>query len=320
MQYRTLGRTGLEVSLLSYGTGGPGGFGRAVGLSAADQARLARRCLDLGINLFDTAEGYGKGASETDLGRALSGVPRESYYLATKWQHHDGQSESLKDDPAELEKSVDDSLGRLRTDYIDVMQFHGLAPHHYEEVVRRFYPTMKKLHEQGKIRFIGFSEFLRTDNEHAAITSALNAEPHLWDTVMLKYGILYQWAAKEALPLAEKHDVGVMNMAPVRLSLTKSDELQKLLATWEKEGLIPLDALPSTNPLGWLVRKGVPSVVAAGYKFGADHPAISTVITGTSSIEHLEQNVAAMESPTLDEEDQRRLVEVFGQSPLPFTA
>ncbi len=199
MQYRTLGSTGLEVSLLSFGTGGPSGFGRANGLTHEDQRQLIRRCLDLGVNLFDTAEAYGKGASEEDLGRALDGVPRESYYLATKWLHHDGQAQSLKEDPAELEQSVDASLTRLRTDYIDVMQFHGLAPNHYEEVVKSFYPTMEKMREAGKIRFIGFSEYLRTDAKHEAIVHALSTEPQIWDTIMIKYGILYQQSARKAL-------------------------------------------------------------------------------------------------------------------------
>jgi aryl-alcohol dehydrogenase-like predicted oxidoreductase len=319
MQYRTFGKTGLKISLLSYGTGGPGGFGRSVGLTHADQHRLARRCLELGINLFDTAEGYGNGASEADLGRALVGVPRDSYYIATKWQHHDGKAESLKEDPAELERSVNDSLSRLRTDHIDVMQFHGLAPHHYAEAVARFYPTMSKLQEQGKIRYIGFSEFLRTDVEHSAIVYALNTEPELWDSVMLKYGILYQWAAKSALPLAAKNNVAVLNMAPVRLSLTNPDQLRALLVEWEEAGLISAGVLPAKDPLGWLVGTGTPSVVAAGYKFGADHPGISTVITGTSSIEHLEQNAAALQNPVLSEPDHHRLVEIFAKSALPFS-
>ena len=319
MQYRTFGKTGLKVSLLSYGTGGPGGFGRTAGLTHADQAKLARHCLELGINLFDTAEAYGKGLSETDLGRALKGVRRDSYYLATKWMHHYGDGEVLKKDPAELEQSVNDSLERLQTDYVDVMQFHGLAPNQYAEVVTRFYPTMKKLQEQGKVRFIGFSEYLRTDAEHSAIVHAVSEEPDLWDTVMLKYGILYQWAAVKALPLAKEKNVGVLNMAPVRLALSKPGELQKLLAEWESEGLISCNELPSEDPLGWLVKNGVPSVVSAGYKFGASHPGVSTVITGTSSIKHLEENAAALEDPVLPGKDEERLVEIFGRSALPFS-
>ena len=85
MHYRTLGRTGLKVSLLSQGTGGPSQFGQNRGLLQAEQDRLIRRCLDLGINLFDTHESYGD--SEAILGRALDGVPRDDYILVTKWAY-----------------------------------------------------------------------------------------------------------------------------------------------------------------------------------------------------------------------------------------
>ena len=83
MIYRNLGRTGQKVSLLSYGTGGPSGFGARTGVDRAGRHRLIRRMLDLGVNLFDTAEGYGD--SEEWLGDALQGTSRDSYLIATKW-------------------------------------------------------------------------------------------------------------------------------------------------------------------------------------------------------------------------------------------
>ena len=83
MHYRTLGRTGIEVSLLSLGSGGAKMLGQADGLTQREQTALVRRALDLGVNLFDTSQGYGD--SEAILGRALEGVPRDSYFLATKW-------------------------------------------------------------------------------------------------------------------------------------------------------------------------------------------------------------------------------------------
>lgn len=311
MQYRTLGKTGLRVSLLSYGTGGPSQFGQRTGLTAVEQDALLRRCLDLGINLFDTAAAYG--TSEEILGRALHGVPRDSYFLSTKWSHVRDHRE-LKEDPDELVASVDFSLSRLGAKYIDVMQFHGVLVEHYHDVVDRFYPVMKRLQEQGKIRFIGFSEVLVADPKHEAVTLALRSHPDLWDTVMLKYGILNQWAAKEALPLAQRHDVGVLNMAPVRVTLTRRRELRALLDEWIEQGVIRAGILPEADPLGWLVHDQVKSVISAGYKFAADHPAIATVITGTSKTEHLERNAAAVERPHLPASDRRRLVELFGDS------
>ena len=130
---------------------------------------------------------------------------------------------------------------------------------------------------------------------------------------MLKYGILNQYAAKETLPLAMKHNVGILNMASVRIKLANPKLLEELIAEWKGKGYIPQDSLPERNPLDWLIRDEVDSVASAAYKFAADHPAISTVITGTSNIGHLEKNVAALENPFLPEPDGRRLIELFGE-------
>jgi L-galactose dehydrogenase len=309
MQYRTLGRTGLKVSLLGYGSGGPGRLGQKTGLSSAQQDALIRRCLELGVNLFDTAENYMR--SEEILGRALGGVPRSSYILATKWSPRTGGG--VKERPDKLVASVEKSLRLLRTDYVDVMQFHGVLPSQYHHVVECFHPTMERLRREGKIRFIGITElFFYGDPRHEALAMALADGPELWDTVMMKYGILNQSAARTVLPLAAEHNVGVLNMGPVRVKLTRPAELEALISEWKGRGLIPPDALPDEDPLGWLVGGDVDSVVSAGYKFAADHPAVSTVLTGTSSIEHLEANAAALAKPCLPDDASRRLAELFG--------
>ena len=130
---------------------------------------------------------------------------------------------------------------------------------------------------------------------------------------MLKDGILNQWAAKEILPLALEHDVSVVNMAAARIRLPNPDTLEQTISEWMQLRYIEADALPINNPLGWLVHDGVKSVVAAGYKFAADHPGITTVLTGTSSIKHLEEIARAIERPALDSGDTRRLVQLFGE-------
>ena len=306
MHYRTLGRTGLKVSLLSLGTGGSSNLGQRSGLSQGEQDALIRRALDLGVNLIDTSAGYRE--SEAILGRALKGVPRDAYVLATKWRHEGGDCPV---DPQLLVDSVDRSLRRLRTDFIDLMQFHGPIPSEYMEVVDRFYPVMTRLREQGKIRHIGFSEQFSADPAHETPVMALKTHPELWDTIMLKYGILNQYAAKEALPLAAEHNVGIINMAAVRVKLPDPVLLEELIADWKTRGVVPADSLPDRDPMGWLVHDAVRSVVGAGYKFAAGHNAVSTVLTGTANIEHLESNAAALDEPHLPDADRRRLVELF---------
>jgi L-galactose dehydrogenase len=314
MLYRTLGRTGLRVSLMSLGTGGPSVFGQRTSLSQQGRRALVRRALDLGVNLFDTAGEYLR--SEEMLGDALRGVPRDSYLIATKWKHW-GDNRDVLQGPAGLMESVELSLARLETDYLDVLQFHGVLADHYEELVERLYPAMERLKAEGKIRYIGLTEVLVSDPKHEAVTRALQSHPELWDTVMLKYGILNQWAAKEFLPLAQRYDVGVLNMAPVRLTLTRSEKMRAFLDAWSAEPDSTAPDLPGDDPLDWLVHDEVDSVTSAGYRFAASHDAISTVITGTSSVEHLEQNAAALEQPGLPAPDQQRVLELFGESASP---
>ena len=315
MIYRTLGNTGEKVSLLSYGTGGPSGFGARTGVDRAGRHRLIRRMLDMGVNLFDTAEGYGD--SEEWLGNALEGTDRGSYLIATKWGPPGTWSGGERKQFTGLVDSFERSLRRLRTDYVDIMQFHGVAAATYDDVVDRYYPVLKGLQEQGKIRFIGATFQLRAEPRHETAVHALRSDPGLWDTIMLKYGFLNQWAAKKVFPLAIEHGIGVLNMAAVRVSLTRPQRSREVVARWKDEGLIGPDDLPDDGPFDWLIGGDVDSVISAGYKFGADHPAVSTVITGTSSIEHLEANAKSLEKPALPREHHERLVQLFGDSAEP---
>lgn len=308
MEYRILGRTGLRVSLASFGTGGPSQFGQHKGLKQRQQTALVRRCLELGVNLFDTHEGYGD--SERILGEALRGVPRGSYHIVTKWSYHSGGG--VGRDAAAFAQSVERSLRRLDTDYIDVMMIHGILAAEYDSVIERFLPTLERLCEEGKVRFKGFSTRYIVDPAQEIVPAALRSHPELWDVVMLKYGILNQWMAKEALPLAVQLNIGVLNMASVRIKLPVPALLKELIAEWKEKGYISVDSVPSYGPLDWLVHGDVDSVVSAAYKFAAAHPAIASVITGTSSLEHLEANVAALEEPRLPDDDSARLRCLFG--------
>lgn len=309
MQYRVLGRSGIKVSLLSIGTGGASQFGQRTGVDDAGRKKLVRTALDLGVNLFDTSEAYGR--SEELLGQALEGAPRDSYLLATKWSH---QRDGELAEPEALVNSVERSLRLLKTDVIDIMQFHGILPGDHGAVVERYIPTLQSLREQGKIRLIGFTEMMRQDPKHTVPLLALNEHPDLWDVIMLKYGILNQWAAKEVLPLAEKHSVAILNMAPVRSTLTREKDQAALFEEWRKDGTVELSSLDEQNPFGWLLHNGVESVIDAGYRFAAMNSGISTVISGTSNVEHLEANARSLEAATLPDADFQRLCRIFADS------
>ena len=318
MHFRTLGRTGLQVSLVSFGTGGPSGFGAPKEGDQPSRAALVRGALDLGINLFDTSAQYGD--SERILGEALVGVPRDEYVLCTKWAPATwwspggvgGADGPVHENPEALTAGVEQSLQRLRTDVIDIMEFHGVRAAQYAQVVDRFYPVMQRLRESGKVRFAGLSERYIADPAHDAVTLALESDPEKWDVVSLKYGILNQFAARRTFPLALKAGTGVIDMSAVRSRLSQPAQLEALIADWKQRRLIPADSLPDRDPLGWLVHDSVDSVIAAGYRFAAQHPAVGTVLTGTTNIEHLRENVQTMENPAFPESDARRLQDLLG--------
>ena len=170
MQYRTLGKTGLSVSLLGIGTGGPSQFGQKSNVAAAQVIKLVHRALELGINFFDSSAAYGD--SESLLGQALDGVPRQDYILATKFS-------PLKDgipvSPTSVVKSVERSLKRLRIDQIDIVQFHGVRPADYQPIMEQLLPTVQKLQAQGKCRFVGISETYGHDPDHKTVPQALDS-------------------------------------------------------------------------------------------------------------------------------------------------
>lgn len=310
MEYRRLGRTGLKVSLLGYGTGGANKFGANTGMDPSARQAFVRRALDLGVNFFDTAGGYGD--AEEYLGGTLAGERRDSYVLCTKWTG--GPWLESGGAGITLTESVERSLRRMRTDYIDVFLFHMIDEHLYQGHVDRLYPEAARLKEAGKVRHIGFTQTVRREPKCESVVLALRNDPELWDVVMLKYGIMNQWAAKEALPLAAEHDVGIINMAVVRITLTDPSVLRERLDEWRADGTISRGDLAGDDPFRWLVRDGVGSVAEAAYRFAADHPAMSTVLTGTSDEAHLQANAEAIARGPLSPEDTARLVELLRDS------
>ena len=155
MKYRTLGRTGLKVSELSLGSWTT--YGGSV--ANADAVRIVRRAFEAGINLFDTADVYVRGAAEIALGQALAGLPREQLVIATKcmgrvWDGPLGAGLSRK----HVFDAMDQSLKRLGVDYVDLYQMHAPdAGTPIEETLRAF----EDLVRMGKARYVGFSTFDR---------------------------------------------------------------------------------------------------------------------------------------------------------------
>jgi aryl-alcohol dehydrogenase-like predicted oxidoreductase len=307
MLYRTMGRTGLSVSLAGLGTGGPSQLGQSAGLAEAESHRLVRTALDLGINLFDTSPAYRQ--SEILLGGGLKGVDPDRYVLATKFPPtRDGKLR----EPGDLTASVEKSLRRLGVETIDVLQYHGVSLEEYGEVIDRFHGEAQRAQEAGKIRFIGITEAGEQDPEHAMLLRALHDD--LFDTFMVKYGILNQSAEAEVLPLAAEQNVGVFVMASVRRSLRTPQEAVSRLNAFIDEGLLAIPRPKAEDPLGLgTLDQPAPGVTRAAYQFAAAHPAVSTLLVGTGNVDHLRTNVADILAPGLSPEQMSFLRETYGR-------
>ena len=263
MEYRTLGQTGLSLSTLSFG-GAPLGdlFGELDEAAAIDAVHAA---IDGGINYFDTAPLYGFGLAEERLGRALKGR-RDEVIVATKCCR-DGFTE-FDFSGARVTASVEESLKRLGTDRIDVLQIHDVEFGTVKDVLESALPAAHRLKEAGKVRFVGITglpvRYLRSLAEVAELDTLLS-----WGHCNL----LEDEMEEELVPIAKERGIGLINASPV---------LQGLLT--ERE---PPEWHRSPKP----VLDMAPRVAALCREAGVDVAAI----VGMRSRAEVEANIAALD-------------------------
>lgn len=305
MEYRILGRTGLRVSRLGLGSGGPSRLGQATGSSSVDMQRLVHLARDLGVTLFDTAPGYDD--AEAIFGRALAGEPREEVVIATKaspklyW----GPLAGLR-----FRRSVERSLRRLRVETIDLLQFHSVAPDELDAVLDRLLPVAERLRDRGWVRFLGITEAYSRDTGHATIRRALATGR--FDTVMAGVHLLDQSAATAVFAECERAEMGGLAMFAVRRILRDETSLRAALKRLAAEGEVPRALAEADAPLRDVLGRPVPSVPVLAYRYVASIPGVTTVLTGTSRPEHLRANVEAVLQPPLPATEMAALHNAFG--------
>jgi len=314
MIYRTLGRTGLDVSVLGMGTGGLDAMGLKSGRSEAEMRDFLRYAFDLGINYFDTSPGYGDGRSERILGRAVSEIGRDNVVVSTKI----ALAGSMPGKPAKVMKpsdvgaAVDESLRRLQMDYVDVMLMAAAdSPETFDTVITDLIPELVKLKEQGKIRFIGSSEQTRSDGAHIWLQRVLPTDQI--DVAMVGHNMMNQSAQRTVFPLCREKNIGVLNIFTVRNLFWNMPRLKEVIADLKERGVIERDAVCDEAPLGWLVEYGeCESLVEAAYRHAAYTSGVTTVMCGTIDRGELEQDTAFVRKGPLAEEKLHRLHETFG--------
>ncbi|MYS34755.1 aryl-alcohol dehydrogenase-like predicted oxidoreductase [Streptomyces sp. KhCrAH-43] len=295
MRYRELGRSGLSVSEIGYGAWGIG-ESSWVGATRDESLRALHRAIDLGVNLVDTARGYGE--SERIVGQVVRERAGDEVLVATKvppkngvWPAADGL------DPAEtfpgehIRRSLETSLAASGLDHFDVLQFHVWN----DEWLGRgdWLETVAALKQEGKIRLFGVSV-----NDHEPQSAVALVRSGVVDSVQVIYNVFDQAPADEFLPACAEHGVGVI----VRVALDEGGLTGRITAdTTFPEGDFRNRYFRGDRPAQ--VERRVAALVADlgierdalaehALRFVLSHPAVSTVIPGMRSVRNVERNTA----------------------------
>ena len=292
MQYRRLGDSNLKVSEISLGSWLTYGVGV--------EAEAARACLDeafdQGINFIDTANVYGRGAAETFLGEALEGRPRDSYILATKlYFPMSDRDRGLS--RAQVEKQLDDSLRRLRTDFVDLYQCHRYDD---ETPLEETMEALTRAVDSGKVRYIGFSEW-PADRIQAAldlpgVAKFVSSQP--------QYSLVWRDPEADVIPLCAANGIaqivwsplgqGVLtgkydpNRPPPPGTRASSEEMGGWMDRLMEPGL--LRAVQSLKPLAEQAGLSLPQFALA---WVLREPNVASAIVGASRPEQVRENAMA---------------------------
>lgn len=306
MEKRMLGKTDMHVGIMGFG-------GSQIGYEQASQetvSQLLNNALDHGLNAIDTAECYPN--SEELIGQAVSGR-RAEFYLFTKCGHSD--EDRFHDwDPDWLELSVDRSLRRLGTNYIDVLQLHGCS----EEILRRgdVIQTIQKIQAKGKVRYLGYSG----DGEQAKY--AINMK--CFDTLQVTVNIADQSAIEDVIPLAQQHQLGVIVKRPIANAAwvnlgEHTKRFERQIAMWKRMGKTA-ESLVKPAKVTYEER-----LLKLDYPFQGDHlhsmeyalrfalsiPGVHTVMVGTTKSARWLDNYALASKGVLTPEQYEVIREVW---------
>ena len=305
MDYVTLGRTGLKVSVAGLGCGGFSRLGLGAGKSEAEAVALVRQALDLGVNLLDTAAVYG---TESVVGEAIKSVPRESVVIATKAWIPRSEGQSAADRAV---ASLDNSLRQLGTDYVDIFQLHCVSPRGYDRALDIIAPALLKEREKGKLKYLGVTETGSSDGEHNMVQRAV--EDGVWDVVMVAFHMMHQNARTKVFPQTMANRVGTLLMFAVRNIFSKPARLATALRELTASRQLPRWLADAPNPLGFLIHEGgANTITEAAYRFVRHEPGVDVVLFGTGDPDHLRTNIASLLAPPLPLADRQTLTKLFG--------
>jgi aryl-alcohol dehydrogenase-like predicted oxidoreductase len=294
MQTRLLGKTGLQLPILSFGASSLGQEFRKVKLDEALES--VRVALDCGLNFIDTSPFYGRGMSEVLLGIALKDVPRDSYLLCTKLGRYDLAHFDFS--ARRVVESIDVSLHRLGTDHLDIVLCHDIEFVELDQILNETIPALLKLQKQGKARFIGFSGYpqkiFRTICDHVEVDCVLNYN---------QYTLQNTRFAEETIPYLKSKGIGIMNAGPFSARLLTNAPLP----VWLKE---PENVRATARRAAeHCVAKGI-DIAKLALQFSLANPDIATTVAGSANPQNI-RNWAKWAQEPLDKELLAEVLEIF---------
>lgn len=277
MQYRTLGKTGLEVSVLGFGASPLGNVFDS--MDEEEAIATVHYALDQGVNFFDVAPFYGLTLAESRLGKALEGS-RKNIILASKCGRYDLQHFDFS--RKRILQSIDESLARLKTDHLDLFQLHDIEFVDKTIIIEEAVPAIKEVVKSGKARFWGITGLpVRYLSKIARETNP--------DTVLswAHYNLLEDEINDELVPLSQEMGFGLMNAAPLMQRLLSDGKLP----AWHRS---PPEVKAMQPVLHALCKSYGVRLSDVALRYAMDHPDIVTTIIGMGGLEMARQNVATL--------------------------
>ena len=295
MEYRTLGRTGIKVSSLCFGTMT---FGREA--DEATSIKMFHRCLDAGINFFDTADCYGMGISEKILGKCITTACREKIILLSKVGNEMGDDVNDRGlSRRHIMSAVENSLKRLGTDYIDLYLLHIYDP---ETSIEETLSALEDLQRQGKVLYVGASNWSAWQIAKAIGISELKRILR-FECIQPMYSLIKRQAEVEIFPLAREENLGVITYSPLGAGLLTGKYIQKDNLVQGRILESELYARRYGDPAYYkIAEKFVSYAKACGFNPAAlavawvmSNPVVTAPIIGARNLKQLEQTLAALE-------------------------
>jgi len=311
MEYRPLGRTGVQVSELCLGAMMFGAWGNT---DHDDSIRIIHRALDAGINFVDTADVYSAGESEEIVGKALKGR-RDDVVLATKFFMPMGEDPNRRGGSRRwIVRAVEDSLRRLGTDYIDLYQVHRPSP---DTDVEETLGALSDLVRQGKVRYIGSSSYSGSQIVEAQWT-ARERRLEQFRTEQPPYSLLVRGIELDVLPTAQRHGMGILTYSPLSggwlsgnwtaNSSPTSPARQRLAKRFDMSLPENQRKLEVVEQLAQLADDAGLTLIELAIAFVINHPGVTSAIVGPRTMEQLDSQLPAadvvLDTATLDRIDE----------------